>query len=434
MVETTDFSETPAERLVGGAIRLTWVFYLLGALYVVGPVLGWTLAGLVFLGLYLGPSIDARWHAISVPAGVWLWIIGMVVMLITLLIGHMDYGLSIGQTIKSSIGWAKGWALLALFPLAGACLKIRPQIIYRAYNQLGLQTLFILPFLLVAPYIGMPELLYISPVKAVGGPGPEFFSVILYITEPGTGGFRWQFFSPWAPAAGMMGVVMLLCGLEDNNKAWRFAGIFAGIVMILFSKSRMSLVALAVIWPVAWCAANLLTLRIWMIASASAAVLGVIFAPLRDMALTGLSAMRAARADSTRVRDTLERIALDRWYNEAPIFGHGIVERGPHLVEYMPIGSHHSWYGLLFVKGIIGVIGLAVPMVTSFLECLVKAQVFPVGRVALSMMLMMFLYSFGENLEMLIYLFWPAMILIGCALRRRTDLSNMMGSVKKDVT
>ena len=44
------------------------------------------------------------------------------------------------------------------------------------------------------------------------------------------------------------------------------------------------------------------------------------------------------------------------------IWGHGTVERGPHIVEYMPIGSHHTWNGLLFVKGMVGYAGLAVPM------------------------------------------------------------------------
>jgi hypothetical protein len=47
----------------------------------------------------------------------------------------------------------------------------------------------------------------------------------------------------------------------------------------------------------------------------------------------------------------LGEIAQQRWRHEAFWFGHGMVERGPHLVEYMPIGSHHSWYGLLLSKG-----------------------------------------------------------------------------------
>jgi len=417
MVKTADTCETPAERLIGSTIRLTWVFYGLGALYIVGPVLAWSLAAMVLMGLYLGPALQPKWHAKPIPLGVWIWIAGMLVMLVALLIGHSNYSLGIAKTIKSTIGWAKGWALMALFPLAGACLNIRPQIIYRACNHLGLQTMLILPFLLVAPYIGLPEILFVSPLKAVGGPGPEFFSVFLYITDPGTGGFRWQFFAPWAPAAGMMGVLIMFCGIEDKDKRWRIAGFIAGLTMILLSKSRMSLVALVIIWPATWCAANMLGPRLWVAASAATTVLGVIFTPLRDMTMHGFQAMRAARADSTRVRDALERIAIDRWHNEAPVFGHGIVERGPHLVEYMPIGSHHSWYGLLFVKGVVGALALVVPMVASLLECLVKAQIYPVARVALGMMLMMFIYSFGENLEILIYLFWPAMIILGSALR-----------------
>ena len=35
----------------------TWPLYFLGALYVAGPVLGWTLAMLAALSLYLGPAI-----------------------------------------------------------------------------------------------------------------------------------------------------------------------------------------------------------------------------------------------------------------------------------------------------------------------------------------------------------------------------------------
>jgi hypothetical protein len=83
---------------------------------------------------------------------------------------------------------------------------------------------------------------------------------------------------------------------------------------------------------------------------------------------------KEARAESTRVRQTLKEIAGYRWKTEAPIWGHGVVEPGPHLVEYMPIGSHHTWYGLLFVKGIVGLFALAVPMALSFLVLLFKAQ------------------------------------------------------------
>ena len=45
----------------------------------------------------------------------------------------------------------------------------------------------------------------------------------------------------------------------------------------------------------------------------------------------------------TYIAGTKGRIEIDAFW-----FGHGTVAPGPHLVEYMPIGSHHTWFGLLF--------------------------------------------------------------------------------------
>ena len=125
----------------------------------------------------------------------------------------------------------------------------------------------------------------------------------------------------------------------------------------------------------------------------------------------------AARADSSRVRATLARIAIDRWQNEAYWFGHGIVENGPHLVEYMPIGSHHSWYGLLFVKGLIGAIALAVPLTFTAIYLALRSSSNKIARIGLAMVIFLILYSMSENLEMLAYLYWPALIMIGIAFR-----------------
>ena len=40
----------PAERMVWHALVLTWPFYAVGALYVVGPVLAWLLGATVLVG------------------------------------------------------------------------------------------------------------------------------------------------------------------------------------------------------------------------------------------------------------------------------------------------------------------------------------------------------------------------------------------------
>jgi O-antigen ligase len=61
----------------------------------------------------------------------------------------------------------------------------------------------------------------------------------------------------------------------------------------------------------------------------------------------------------------LGRLALERW-SEAPLWGHGIVDpRGPAFTKFMPIGTHHTWFGILFEKGLVGLIALAIPLLWS---------------------------------------------------------------------
>ena len=79
----------------------------------------------------------------------------------------------------------------------------------------------------------------------------------------------------------------------------------------------------------------------------------------------------------------------------------------------MPIGSHHTWFGLLFVKGMVGFISLAVPLLWTFLEMLLLAQVSALGRLGLAVAFILFFFSFGENLEILAYLFWPGLVVLG---------------------
>ena len=365
--------------------------------------------------LYLNPGRPAADRAPAPGPVTIVWLAGMAAMLAILLIGHATNDLDAGQTLKSAMGWAKGWALLAVFPLAGAVLQIRPEIVYRAICKLGLQTLLLLPLFLIAPVIGLPGQLYVSPLQIFGGSGPEFFAVVLYTHDPVTHVARWQFFAPWSPAAGMVAIVYMLCAIEDRSVAWRATGIAAALALAIFSQSRLALVAIAIVWPLAY----LLSWRerpiLWF-AGAAAALCSGWFAPQIAQLIDQASAdFTGARADSSRVRATLGRIALDRWQHEAPWFGHGIVERGPHIVEYMPIGSHHSWYGLLFVKGLTGALALAGPLLFSLIYIGGAAARAPVARVAFSMLFTILLYTFGENLEVLGYLIWPGLILIGCA-------------------
>lgn len=409
--------QTPAERLIAATIQSTWLLYAVGGLYIAGPLLGWTLALMAATRLYLAPGLPpaSRPAPLGNIVHVWLW--AMLAMLFILVAGHILNDLGTAKSIKSSVGWAKGWALLGLFPLAGAVLEVRSEVIIRAVCRLGRQTLVLLPLFLIAPRIGLPGLLYTSPLQIFGGSGAEFFQVLLYTIEPGTGVARWQFFAPWSPAAGMVAVVHMLCAAEERDMRWKLTGIVAGIAVALLSQSRLALVAIAVIWPAAQLVARLGRPSTWWLAAPPMLLAGLFGPALLALAARVAADFNGARADSSRVRATLGRIAVERWQHEAPWFGHGVVENGPHLVEYMPIGSHHSWYGLLFVKGALGAAALGVALGLSLLVAMRLATRLPSGRVAFSMLLVLLLYSFGENLEVLAYLVWPALVLIGIAAR-----------------
>ncbi|MEP3420952.1 MAG: O-antigen ligase family protein [Erythrobacter sp.] len=416
MAASAHHPQTPAERLIALCIEWTWPLWLVGGLYIVGPVLGWSLAGMVALALYLDGLPGDGGKPAPVPLTIKIWLGGMVAMLIVLWVGHANFDLGTGKTIKSSVGWAKGWALIALFPLAGAVLKVRPEVIFRSVCKLGLYTLILVPVFVAAPYIGLPELLWVSPLKVLGGAGPDYFAAQLYTIEPGAGTPRWQFFAPWSPAAGMIGVICVLLAARDPHAGWKTIGIAGGLALAVLSQSRLALVALIVIAPFVWAVARMDRWWMWLIAAPVVLALGIFGPALIDIADTAMNEFSSARADSSRVRAALGRIAVDRWQTEAFWFGHGVVENGPHLVEYMPIGSHHSWFGLLFVKGVLGAIALAVPLIASFGVLFARSMRNKDAQTGLAMVLVLTLYSFGENLEILAYLYWPALVIIGVAL------------------
>jgi hypothetical protein len=79
----------------------------------------------------------------------------------------------------------------------------------------------------------------------------------------------------------------------------------------------------------------------------------------------------------------------------------------------MPIGSHHTWYGLLFVKGVAGFLALLVPFLWQFWLAVSDTVRSKRGTLPLGIMLVFLLLSFGENIEIEVYLLWPSLLLMG---------------------
>lgn len=416
--------ETAEERLIYWSIVSTWGLWLIGAIFVVFPILGWVLAGMAIarrLGWLSAPHNDV---ARPVPVIVGAWLLGMAVMLVALIMGHLDFELHWTQTFKSTLGWVKGWALLAVFPFAGAMLVIRARVVVRAMCNLGLQTLIVTPILIGGALADLPVSLYVSPLHALIGSEEIFYDVGLYVKDGGFLGFRLRYFAPWAPGAACFGALTFIVALYEKHRGWAAVGALAGLTMCIFSLSRTALVAIPFVLLCVWTIANLARPVVMGLAGVLLAC-GLLFAqPAMEMASDAEAAFRGARAESSRVRATIERMSIHRWQSEAPWFGHAVVERGPHLVEFMPIGSHHTWIGLLFVKGLVGFLACLLPLVWTLIELSIRAQADRLARCTLGIMLTLLAFSFGENLDVLAYFTWPVFLLLGITAKRRIVLGS----------
>jgi hypothetical protein len=404
------------ESLIWYSLLLTYPLYLVGGVYVLGPVLAVVLTGYLAWRWWFQDESTPTEERIDIPWITWVWIAGMLVELVALVIGHLNFDLGTPTLIKSSIGWGKGWALLAMYPLIG-CLNIRPQLIYRAVCIVGLHSLIATPILCGAYFAGLPSLFYTSPLQVLAD--PLFFQIRFFFGD--AGGFRLTYFAPWSPAAGMIANVYFFMSLHEKDPKWRWVGILGSLAMCYLSKSRAALVCLVAV-AIATYAVRYLARPTFLILAGIGSTAASMIAPIIiSSADTFWTNLRGARAGSTRVRETLQEIALYRWWNEAPIWGHGVTERGPKLVEFMQIGTHHTIFSLLFVKGIVGLIAFAIPMLLSIFDLLVKAQKNPVAQFGFSMIMIMSLYSFVANLEVLAYLVWPGLIVMGMAFAGKTE-------------
>ncbi|MGK7906395.1 MAG: O-antigen ligase family protein [Synechococcus sp.] len=408
------------EAAVFWPLALLYPIWFVGGLYLVGSVLGWLL-GIILVLRILRSGIN------PIPLTLWVWIAGVLTIALTLFVAHNGYGRGTGTLIKSMVSWGRTWALLPLYLLAG-CLPIRPQIVYRGAAIVCAWTLALLPAFMALKAIHFREVWFTSPLRVIGGPNAlSFFQIGVYSSEDhGAGELRWKLFAPWSPALGLIGVCFFMLALQEKG-GWRWIGLAGSVAMVLLSGSRLSLVCLPFVLVVSWCLQNLKR-PMFLAGVGVASLLGGVGA---DAILSFLSQFyrdfKARRAGSSQVREDLQKIALFRW-QEAPIWGHGQVEGGPITVAYMPIGSHHTWFGVLFVHGVVGLFALLVPMVLTLGELVLKANSSPVAMTGFRLMLTLCLFSFGENLEAIAYFYWPVLMAIGMALACKTPARGAIGN------
>ncbi len=440
--------ENRIEKLVYWLIVGTYIIYGLGLLYPLGSLFAWGI--LVYLcycqwqsqknnnsyndNYYNYEEYINRQPAqakISIPPIMWVWLIGMLVMGIGTIFScfHVDLGLI--ETIREIIRWGTRGALLALFPLLG-CLAIRPEIIYRAVCILCLQSLVIIPVCYAAYFVGLPDPLYdMTLFDKVTAAGELYYQVRFYSLGDAlrtSQELRLFLFAPWGPALGLVGSMYFFVALQETNKIWRTIGVLGAIAMCLVSGSRTAIVTLPLVLllmlllnfqNLRW----LLRPKIQITAGLGFFLAGLFSSLILNTAENAVDSFVGARSKSSRVRAALARIGLRRW-KDSPIWGYAQQVEGPEAVAKMPIGSHHTWIGLLYLKGIVGFISLLIPVLFSFILLLFKSQTSDRAKLGLKILLVLILYSFAEEIYLLAYLYWPGLVLLGIAFNDKVSVAN----------
>jgi hypothetical protein len=415
------------EKVVWYLLIGIYGLYFAGAQFIIVPAAAW------FLTFYIGFKIWTQTEKtpdeekIIIPIGVWVWILGMLVLEVALIQGHSDFDMGWGKIINSTIfQWLRQTAMMALFPLVG-CLNIRPQLIYRAICIVCLQSLIFMPICFLASVVHIPEYLYYSPLRIIGRGGETFYAVSLYNIDSDTHAVRLQLFTPWAPALALVANVYFFLACQESNRKWRWIGIIGSIAMCVVTQSRLGVICFPIILLLSAFLSNV-TKPLTNFLGGILCFLGGIFSSwILDGIKTFKAAFNGARASSSEVRSNLKEIAIYRWKTEAPIWGHGELESGPKVVEHMPIGSHHTWAGLLFMRGIVGFMAFAIPMLWSFVELLIKAQKSNTAKAGLNVVLVLFLFTFAENIDTLSYLFWPGLVIMGLGFKEAVIIKDLLG-------
>lgn len=407
------------EKLIWYYIICTYPIYYLGGQYLLAPLLGYGLALHFFWQWLNQTALTPLEERITVPVTVWVWIVGMLVIELALIVGHLDFDLGTTKIISSSVNrWLRTWTLFPIFMLVGS-LKIRPRIIYRAVCILCIQSIFVV---LIASIIRLPEVVYTSPLRIFGG--GEFYNVYIFgsLLDNGTE-FRLVLFAPWAPALGLVANIYFFLARQEEDRKLRWLGMVGAVAMIVGSVSRLAIICLPLVWFLSWLLSNISRPLIQLLTGLVVFSGGFLGPAIVDTMLTAKEEISQSRPGSSQVRSILGRIALYRWQTEAFVWGHGTVDgRGPKVVGHMPIGTHHTWFSVLYSYGLVGCIALALPLVWSSIELVFKAQKSQTARVGLSIILVLAIFTLGEGIDGLTYIYWPGLIVLGIAFQESFPL------------
>jgi hypothetical protein len=410
------------EAVVWYSIVGTYIIYLLGAYYFLTAFMGSFLLFHLFKKWQKQTEVTPEHERVVIAPLAWAWLGAIIIVELALIVSHFNYELGTGTIIKSTSHWFRTWAIFAIFPLAGH-LEIRPQIIYRAICILCLQSIIVAGVGTVLGLAISPETFYVSPLQISGGDIIQY-EVHLVHTLINS---RLQLFSPWATGLGMTGNTYILFALQETDKKWRTIGIISSVMMVIFSWSRLAIVTLLFMPVVLLFLSNLTRPWIQFATSIMCFLSGLFFVNIANLVYffqTQVDNLRTDTKSSSSTREAIYELTLYLWRTEAPIWGHGLTgETGPAAIDRYPIGSHQTWYYLLYSYGLVGFLPCLMVTIWTLIKLLIQAQNDQQAKLCLGLFLVIVLNSFTDNIQSFAYLYWPALLMLGIHVKQNLSFS-----------
>ncbi len=406
------------EKLIWTYIVSIYAISYIGGLYLLAPLLAFFLTGYLVKQWWYQTDDTPPEERIRISIPTWIWVGCMSVVALVAIVGGLNFDLPLSKIVFTLVNrWYKTWALLALFPLIGH-LNIRPQLIYRAVCIFCIQSLIIVPIFAACIYaFNSQDYYFLSPLSKFGG-GEIFYNVRIFGAVMDGGERRLQMMAPWPPALGLMADIFFCLCLNEKNKLFRFLGMAGAALMTFSSVSRAAIICLPLVPMGVWILAKYS--KPWMPFLLSGTLFGgaIFYGELKDQLEAFKLQVNQYRSGSSRAREAITQLAIDAWQNEAPIWGHGTFsENGPISVGRRGIGSHHTWYGILYAHGLMGAVALSIAFLWSFFDLLPKLTTHRHAAVGLSILGVLLAFSFIDNIDGLAYLYWPGLVILGIAFK-----------------
>ena len=410
------------ENLIWYYLVGTYAAYYLGLQLLLTQLLGWFLAFYLIKKWWDQTDKTPESERIVISSSAWIWIVAMITIEVTIIISHINFDLGLAQIVRTSIGWSRQWALIALFPLAGH-LNIRPQIIYRAVCILAAQSLVVVVIDNLAGLIHLPVLSFVSPLKFLGGGSAlwtaTFFSNYLTQRED------FKLFAGWPTILGMTSVIYFYFACLESDPKWRRIGIWTYIFLILASQTRTAIVALLFNFIFLRLFKSWFRARVLFMAGFTTSMVGIFLPKIIDILQQIKDFFNKIRGkdsdESGKLRAYINRMTLARWQSESPVWGHGVIEefgQGPRITYGVPLGTHSTWFAILYLHGIVGFLALAIACLWSFFNLLIKSQSSDLAEIGLRILIILIIFGFAEPLNIWPYVYWPALLVLGVALKQ----------------